>query len=138
MVRWQGDEQELGRTPTVYNTVHPVWKACSFELPLGALKPDSEPNTCGANNGDRSNDVGRCTDVHSNRKEGKSASELAGECGGKQEAEIELNVQVWDEDDGVGGDFLGEVTFGAEELLEIARGGQTLVSILYIVATFDK
>lgn len=34
IVKWQG--VELGRTPTVYNTVHPVWKNCGFELPLRA------------------------------------------------------------------------------------------------------
>lgn len=41
-----------------------------------------------------------------------------------------LLVEVWDEDEGVAGDFLGELTFGPEALLEMAHGRQRLVSLI--------
>lgn len=41
-----------------------------------------------------------------------------------------LVIEVWDEDEGVAGDFLGELTFGVEALLEMAHGRQKLVSFI--------
>lgn len=109
-----GDKQEFGRTPTIYNTVHPVWKACTFELPLEAPK--------------------RANKLEAQGEEFSSRGGVGGDggfAGGEEEIEapnIELTVQVWDEDDGKAVDFLGELKFGAAALLEMAREGKKLVS----------
>lgn len=58
--------------------------------------------------------------------DGGNARGLGGE-GRREPADVKLTVQVWDEDDLVAGDFLGELTFGTEELLEMARGGRMSV-----------
>lgn len=120
--------EELGRTPTVYSTVHPVWKKCSFELPLDAPETESNLHTRAARDtgsgdsgeiihGDGGGDIEPDDRVHGNESGEKDV--------------IELTVEVWDEDDGVAGDFLGELNFGADALLEMAKGRQMLVSNIF-------
>lgn len=121
MVIWPEGEQEIGRTPTIYNTVRPVWKACSFELPLLApIQADTlhKEGGCGPyKNREGDNYNHRGTTATANAKNPR-----------EQVADIELTVQVWDEDEGKEACFLGELNFGAEALLELARGQQNLVS----------
>lgn len=129
IVKWPRHTRELGRTPTVYNTVHPVWKACFFELPLETAAPATPVSVAvGGGSGKHSgcSSFGKSDSVG----EGNRASRWTGGGGNveRQENEtMELTVQVWDEDGGVAADFLGEVKLDAQALLEMARGRLKLV-----------
>ena len=121
VVIWPEGEQEIGRTPTIYNTVRPVWKACSFELPL--LTPEQA---------DKLHKEGGCRPYENREGKNHDHRGTKGTGNGKkaceQGADIELTVQVWDEDEGNEACFLGELNFGADALLELARGRRNLVS----------
>ncbi|CAM9127974.1 unnamed protein product, partial [Hapterophycus canaliculatus] len=113
VVKWPRYDRELGRTPTIYNTVHPVWKACFFEVPLGTPTPAG----VGA-------DVYSCESVK--KSEGESGGGDDGEDSGGDREELDheaiaLTIQVWDEDQGVGAEFLGESKVDAQALLDMAR-----------------
>ena len=126
VVTWPDGEQETGRTPTIYNTVRPVWKACSFELPLLTPEQAEKLHKGGcrwSGGGEGDNCDCRGNPATRNRK-----SKRAGSDPREQGADIELKVQVFDEDEGGAACFLGELNFGADALLELARARQNLVS----------
>lgn len=114
--------------------MHPVWKACFFELPLETAAPATPVAVAvgggggGGGSGKHSGDssFGKSDSV----EEGNRASGWTGGGGSleRQEKEtMELTVQVWDEDGGVAADFLGEVKLDAQALLEMTRGRLKLV-----------
>ena len=136
VVIWPDSQRDshLGRrTPTIYNTLHPVWKACYFELPLRTPEQDGKVHEGGSRPSDSESDTfdtlgnvnnrGTVTKGKS-RKNGRVKREAR-----EQGADIELTVQVWDEKEGADACFLGGLTFGAEALLEMGRGRQNLVSL---------
>ena len=121
IVKWPGNDDELGRTPTIYNTVHPVWKACFFELPLSAP-------TAAAGAASSTGEGSPQTAVR--RRTGRGSGSAGGEEGEPEDETLELTVQVWDEDDGDAAEFLGELQFDAQALLNMARGRRHLVRFL--------
>lgn len=165
VVKWPRSDRELGKTPTVYNTVHPMWQGCFFELPLETPTPAAPASSAvdergdspehwvggsgiggggdggggGAGNirggdGDGGGSGGRDDAGRSGRSSfRKNVGAARGTGGGKDtetqdDGTIELMVQVWDEDEGVATDFLGELKFDAQALLEMARGQLELVN----------
>eukprot|EP00752_Nemacystus_decipiens_P007665 g6853.t1 len=118
IVKWPRNGEEFGRTPTIYNTVHPVWKASYFELPLAAPAAGATvASATGAGSGH----------LACRRRGGKESGGAGGEEGEMEDETLELTVQVWDEDDGVPADFLGELQFDAQALLDMARDRRDLV-----------
>lgn len=117
VVLWQNNE--LGRTPTIHNTIRPVWKSCSFELPLEV--PTELSNSEGDGIG------GKMATPIDNK--GRSRTPLTG--GQLRDREMrssfDLVLQVWDEDDGEASDFLGELRFEGDALLEMAKNHQKMV-----------
>ena len=122
-VKWPRSDQELGKTPTVYNTVHPVWKACFFELPLEAPTP-AAPAASAAGEGSR--------ELACRETGGRGSGDAGEEERQPEDETLELTVQVWDEDDGAAADFLGELQFDAQALLDIARGRRELVRFVNV------
>lgn len=134
-----------------------MWKACFFEVPLrtpnlATAGPDvyschsptgGDGDNGGGNGGgdviggggDGGDGVGGPDRRLSNR-DGAGRSEVVNgraEGNGGQEPDdetIEMTIQVWDEDEGVGAEFLGEVNFDAQALLDMARGRLKQVRIL--------
>lgn len=92
-----------------------MWKACFFELPLEA--PTLAAPAASA--------TGECSRQIASRKSGGGWGEEQSE-----DETLELTVQVWDEDDGAVGDFLGELQFDAQALLDMARDRRDLVRFL--------
>lgn len=121
IVKWPRHTQELGRTPTVYNTVHPVWKACFFELPLHAPTPAAPAASA----------VGEDSRHLACRSScGGGSSGAGGEQEEPEDETLQLTIQVWDEDEGTAADFLGELQFNAQGLLDMARDRLDLVRFL--------
>lgn len=113
----------MGRTPTIYNTVHPVWKECFFELPVETLTPEAAAAAPATDEGCRGSVDRRGIGFVGGDGSGAGGNEEKEEGGDK----LLLTVQVWDADDGAAADFLGEREFDAQALLEMARGRLKLV-----------
>lgn len=118
VIKWPANDRELGRTPTVYNTIHPVWKECFFEIPVPAPTPTAPAIDEGT--GDSIDDSG-VGDVMGGDGDGNKDEH-------EEKDRLLLTLQVWDEDEGAAADFLGEREFDAQALLEMARARLKLVS----------
>lgn len=97
-----------------------MWKECLFELPLEAPTPAPAASAIGEDS----------RQLVCRSSGGRGSGGAGGEQEGPEHATVELTVQVWDEDEGAAGDFLGELQFGAQALLDMARDQLNLVRFL--------
>ena len=126
VVKWRGGEEKVMRTPTIYNTVHPVWNACYFEMSLGSLEEAVDGTGCYSRHRSES---GGTNDRFRWRF-------TKGDIGRGQDSALTLLIEVCDEVEGAGTGFLGQLEIGAEGLLKMAKGRQTLVSYTYLRSSF--
>lgn len=117
------------RTPTVHSTIHPIWRGCYFELPLGSPVEPCREHFSGVEDG--SDCYAQCNSETGDSTEGLGCRPADGKQ--RRKKGIELTVEIWDEHAGVTGGFLGQVKIGDEDLLEIASGGQNMVSRVSIL-----
>lgn len=124
VISWTEEKGKYMTMPTVHSTIHPVWRGCYFELPLGSPVEPCREHSSGVAGG--SDCYGRCDSETGGSTEGLGCRPADGKQ--RQKHGITLTVEIRDQHAGVTGDFLGQVEIGAEDLLEIASGGQNMVS----------